>query len=103
MLVVAVVPVLRGRARTPRCGRSRGASASAASSRSSCWSPPAPRWLPPRALERPEVLQAKLALLVLVGVLVALHVVTPYTRAVSLSVLAASLLIVWLGIRLTYG
>jgi len=48
-------------------------------------------------------LQAKLALLVLIGVLLALHVVTPYTRAVSLSVLAASLLIVWLGIRLTHG
>ena len=39
----------------------------------------------------------------LIGVLLALHVVTPYTRAVSLSVLAASILIVWLGIRLTHG
>ncbi len=48
-------------------------------------------------------LHAKLALLVLIGVLLALHIVTPYTRAVSLSVLATSLLIVWLGIRLTYG
>jgi hypothetical protein len=28
---------------------------------------------------------------------------TPYTRAVSLSVLATSLLIVWLGVRLTHG
>jgi hypothetical protein len=33
-----------------------------------------------------EVLQAELMLLVLIGVLTALHVVTPYTRAVSIAV-----------------
>jgi putative copper export protein len=48
-------------------------------------------------------LQAKLALLVLIGVLLGLHVATPYTRAVSLGVLAASVVIVWLGIRLSHG
>ena len=48
-------------------------------------------------------LQAKLGLLVLIGVLLGLHVVTPYTRAISLGVLATSLLIVWLGIRLSHG
>jgi len=48
-------------------------------------------------------LQAKLGLLVLIGVLLALHVATPYTRAISLTVLATSILIVWLGLRLTHG
>ena len=55
------------------------------------------------ALWDDPTLHAKLALLVLIGVLLALHVATPYTRAISLSVLATSILIVWLGIRLTYG
>jgi putative copper export protein len=48
-------------------------------------------------------LQAKLGLLVLVGVLLVLHVVTPYTRAISASVLLVSLAIVWLGVKLTHG
>jgi len=48
-------------------------------------------------------LQAKLALLVLVLVLIGLHVVTPYTRALSIGALVASLLIVWLGVKLVYG
>jgi uncharacterized membrane protein len=48
-------------------------------------------------------LQAKLALLVLVFVLIGLHVATPYTRALSIGALVASLLIVWLGVKLVYG
>ena len=48
-------------------------------------------------------LHAKLALLVLVFVLVGLHVVSPRSRALSYATLAASLLIVWLGVKLTYG
>ena len=52
--------------------------------------------------DRP-LLQAKLMLLVLVGVLVALHVMSTHTRAVSLGLAATSLLIVWLGVKLTYG
>ena len=48
-------------------------------------------------------LQAKLGLLVLIGVLLAMHVATPYTRAISLGVLATSIVIVWLGIRLSHG
>lgn len=48
-------------------------------------------------------LQAKLGLLVLIGVLLGLHVATPYTRAISLGVLATSIVIVWLGIRLSHG
>jgi uncharacterized membrane protein len=49
------------------------------------------------------LLHAKLALLVLVGVLLALHIVSPTTRVVSYLVAAVSLLIVWLGVKLTYG
>jgi hypothetical protein len=41
-------------------------------------------------------------LLVLIGVLTALHVVTPYTRAVSIAVVLTSLAIVWLGVVLTH-
>ncbi len=48
-------------------------------------------------------LQAKLGLLVLIFVLLGLHVATPYTRAISLGVLATSIVIVWLGIRLSHG
>ena len=55
------------------------------------------------ALWSDPTLHAKLALLVLIGVLLALHVVTPNTRAVSLSVLATSILIVWLGVKLASG
>ena len=48
-------------------------------------------------------LHAKLALLVLVFVLTGLHVVAPRSRALSYGTLAASLLIVWLGVKLAYG
>jgi putative copper export protein len=103
LLVVAVVPVLRGRdedAAMRTVARRFGIASAAAllvliitgaamAGHLSRWSDP--------------ILQAKLALLVLIGVLLALHVLTPYTRAVSLSVLATSILIVWLGIRLTHG
>jgi len=50
-----------------------------------------------------SVLQAKLVLLALVLVLLALHVVTPYARALSLAVLAASVVIVYLGVELAHG
>jgi uncharacterized membrane protein len=48
-------------------------------------------------------LHAKLALLVLVLVLLGLHVVTPRSRWLSLGMLAASLVIVWLGLELAHG
>jgi uncharacterized membrane protein len=48
-------------------------------------------------------LHVKLALLVLVGVLLVLHIVTPYTRAISTAVLVTSLAIVWFGVELTHG
>ena len=41
-------------------------------------------------------------LLVLIGVLTALHVVTPYARAVSIAVFLTSLAVVWLGVVLTH-
>ena len=47
-------------------------------------------------------LQAKLALLVLVFVLAGLHVVTPYTRAISIAVLLTSVAIVWFGVELAH-
>ena len=50
-----------------------------------------------------EILQAKLMVLVLVGVLAALHMVSPRSRALSYSVVASSLLVLWLGVKLTYG
>jgi uncharacterized membrane protein len=48
-------------------------------------------------------LHAKLAVLVLVFVLIGLHVATPYTRALSIAALVASLVVVWLGVKLVYG
>jgi uncharacterized membrane protein len=50
-----------------------------------------------------EILQLKLMVLVLVGVLTGLHVVNPRGRVISYSVVAASLLVVWFGVKLTYG
>ena len=49
-----------------------------------------------------EVLRLKLALVVLIGVLIALHIVAPTSRALSVGVLLASLLVVWLGVELTH-
>jgi uncharacterized membrane protein len=50
-----------------------------------------------------DVLQVKLMVLVLVGVLLALHAISPNSRAVSYAVAAASLVVLWLGVKLTYG
>ena len=50
-----------------------------------------------------QILRAKLMVLALVGVLAALHVVSPQSRAVSYAVVAASLLVVWFGVKLTFG
>jgi hypothetical protein len=48
-------------------------------------------------------LHAKLALLVLVFVLTGLHVVTERRRAISLTLVVVSLVIVYLGVRLAHG
>jgi uncharacterized membrane protein len=52
--------------------------------------------------DRPA-LHAKLGLLVVVLVLLALHVVRPRTRGLSLAMLGVSLLIVWFGVQLAHG
>lgn len=49
-----------------------------------------------------DVLRLKLMLVVLIGVLIGLHVVAPTSRALSLGVLLASLLVVWLGVELAH-
>lgn len=49
------------------------------------------------------VLHAKLAVLVLIGVLVPLHVVSAYTRTISAAIVVSSVFVVWLGVELTYG
>ena len=48
------------------------------------------------------MLQLKIGLLVVVFVLIGMHVMTPYTRAVSLTVLLTTLLITWFGVNLTH-
>jgi putative copper export protein len=55
-----------------------------------------------RAWDRP-VLQAKLMVLVLIGVLTALHIISAKTRVISIALVASSLLVVWLGLKLTHG
>jgi putative copper export protein len=47
-------------------------------------------------------LQAKLGMLALVGVLTGLHIASPRSRALSLSLTASSLLVVWLGVALAH-
>jgi putative copper export protein len=103
MLAIAVVPALRGRdedtamrAVARRFGIASAVALLVLIATGAAMAGHLARWDDP-------TLHAKLALLVLIGVLLVLHVVTPYTRAVSLSVLVVSILIVWLGIRLTHG
>ena len=54
------------------------------------------------AWDRP-VLQAKLAVLVLIGVLTALHIASAKTRALAIALVVSSLVVVWLGVKLSYG
>jgi uncharacterized membrane protein len=49
-----------------------------------------------------SLLQVKLMLVVLVGVLIAFHIVSPGNRAISVLVFLVSLAIVWLGVELTH-
>jgi hypothetical protein len=50
-----------------------------------------------------SVLQVKLAVIVLIGVLTALHIASSKTRALSIALVVSSLLVVWLGVRLSHG
>lgn len=49
-----------------------------------------------------DTLNAKLGVLVLVGVLTILHIATPGSRVVATAVLLSSLLVVWLGVALAH-
>jgi uncharacterized membrane protein len=103
MLVVAVVPALRGleddsamRAVARRFGIAGVIALAVLIATGAAMAAHFGRWEDPK-------LQAKLGLLVLIFVLLAMHTMTPYTRAISISVLFTSILIVWLGIRLSHG
>jgi hypothetical protein len=50
-----------------------------------------------------ETLQLKLLVLVLVVVLAAFHMLVPRSRAISYALTAATLGVLWLGVKLTYG
>jgi len=50
-----------------------------------------------------DTLKLKLLVLVLVFVLTGLHVVSPRTRVLSYGIVATSLVVLWLGVKLTYG
>jgi putative copper export protein len=100
LLVAAVVPVLRGDESTMRAVARRFglgslvalgvlvATGVALASHFSRWGD--------------DTLNAKLAVLVLVGVLTGLHIASPHSRAVSIAVFASSLLVVWLGVALAH-
>ena len=49
-----------------------------------------------------HVLQVKLMLVVLIGVLIALHLAAPASRPLSIAVFVVSLIVVWLGVELTH-
>ena len=91
VLVASIVPVLRGQPDDVmlRVARRFGAvTGGAIASHFSLWGN--------------DTLQAKLAMLALVAVLLGLHIVSPRSRAVSLALVASSLFVVWLGVALTH-
>ena len=49
-----------------------------------------------------HVLQVKLMLVALIGVLIAFHIVAPSSRALSTTLLLVSLAVVWLGVELSH-
>jgi putative copper export protein len=101
LLVVAVAPVLRNdeatmRSVAKRFGLGSGvalavviATGAAMASHYGLWAD--------------DVLHAKLAVLVLVGVLTFVHITSTRTRAISIGLVVSSLVVVWLGVKLTYG
>ena len=101
MLVVAIVPVLRGEPEGLMLGVARRFGIASAVAivvllvtgiaMASHFS----RW-------EDTTLHAKLALLVLALTLTALHIASPPSRGVSLSLAATSLLVVWFGVVLTH-
>ena len=49
------------------------------------------------------VLHAKLAVLCLIFVLTGLHIASSRTRVIQIALVASSLAMLWLGVKLTYG
>ena len=93
MLVVAIVPVLRGEPDNLMLSVARrfGIHSATGIAMASHYS----RW-------EDDTLKAKLAVLVLVAVLTGLHIASPQSRALSFALAASSLLVVWLGVVLTH-
>jgi uncharacterized membrane protein len=50
-----------------------------------------------------HVLQVKIAIVALIGVLTFVHIRRPSSRTLSYALTLASLVVVWLGVKLTYG
>ena len=101
LLVVAIVPALRGQPDEVMVGVARRfglasavaivvllATGIAMASHLSRWGD--------------DTLHAKLAVLALVGVLTAMHIASPRSRGLSLALTASSLLVVWLGVVLAH-
>jgi len=101
MLVVAIVPVLSGRdeavmrAVARRFGVASAVAIAVLLATGIALASHFSRW-------QDETLHAKLAVLVLVGLLTGLHIATPDSRAVSLALVASSLTVVWLGVALSH-
>jgi hypothetical protein len=101
MLIVAIVPVLSERdedimrAVARRFGLASGVAIAVLLATGIALASHFSRW-------QDETLQAKLAVLLLGGELTALHIATPYSRAVSLALAGSSLTVVWLGVALTH-
>ena len=102
MLVVSIVPVLSGRddeetmrAVARRFGVASGVAIAVLLATGIALASHFSRW-------QDETLQAKLAVIVLVGVLTGLHIATPHSRPVSLALAGSSLFVVWLGVALTH-
>jgi putative copper export protein len=102
VLVVAVVPALRGhsddaamRAVARRFGIGSLVAVAVLVATGAAMASHFARW-------HDHVLQVKLMLVVLIGVLIALHVVTPASRPLSIAVFLVSLAVVWLGVELAH-
>jgi uncharacterized membrane protein len=101
MLVVAIVPVLRGEPEGLMLGVARRFGIASAIAllvllvTGIAMASHFARW-------EDETLHAKLALLVLALVLTGLHIASPRSRGISLSLAATSLLLVWFGVVLTH-
>jgi putative copper export protein len=100
VLVAAITPVLQGRDEMREIARRFGIGSAAALvviiATGIAMASHFDRW-------GDSTLHAKLGLLVLIFVLTGLHVVSNARRAISLSLVAVSVVIVYLGVRLSHG